>query len=213
MVILGVFCGMVLANLSLKILFLFFFFNLAKVSWSQFIWHKKHALRYSCYSWMAILRRLKCDDILIRRSIPISPLCSFCQDAPESHRHLFFECDFSFMVITSILTFFNSFLFRPTLCQIFVYWLLIALSISCGDKGTILGLGIWGLIPLPYFMRLNELSFLGSKGERTMMRLRDNLIPSTEASGPLNLESCYCLLNLGLLPELLFWETMMINAN
>ncbi|KAI0524434.1 hypothetical protein KFK09_003803 [Dendrobium nobile] len=41
--------------------------NMEDVNWFKFIWHKKSALRYACYSWMAINGKLKCADKLILR--------------------------------------------------------------------------------------------------------------------------------------------------
>ncbi|XP_020688157.1 uncharacterized protein LOC110103692, partial [Dendrobium catenatum] len=99
-----------------------FYDNLDDVSWFKFIWHKQNALRYACYAWMAINGKLKCADKLIVRGIPASPICDFCRGHNESHSHLFFSCDFTFSVISSLLPALNCFYFRPNLYQAFDYF-------------------------------------------------------------------------------------------
>lgn len=99
-----------------------YFSNLVSMSWAKYIWHKRHALRFGCYSWMAIQRKLKCADILIYRGILVSPLCDFCIGNNETHSHLFFECDFSFTVISSVLPALNCFYLRPNLSQTYDYF-------------------------------------------------------------------------------------------
>ncbi|XP_020672498.1 uncharacterized protein LOC110092330 [Dendrobium catenatum] len=99
-----------------------FFDNLEDVSRFKFIWHKKNALRYACYSWMAINGKLKCADKLIYRGIPASPICDFCRGHNESHSHLFFSCDFTFTVISSLLPALKCFYFRPNLYQVYDFF-------------------------------------------------------------------------------------------
>ncbi|KAL0918064.1 hypothetical protein M5K25_010052 [Dendrobium thyrsiflorum] len=99
-----------------------FFSNMDTVSWAKFIWHKRFALRFGCFAWMAIQRKLKCADILIYRGIPVPPLCGFCIGNNETHSHLFFECDFSFTVITKLFPVLNCFYLRPNLSQTFDFF-------------------------------------------------------------------------------------------
>ncbi|KAL0914337.1 hypothetical protein M5K25_014678 [Dendrobium thyrsiflorum] len=68
---------------------------------------------------MALIGKLKCADLLIRRGLQVSASCSFCHTSLKSHFHLFFECDFSFSVLTALLSGLDSFLFRPNILQIF----------------------------------------------------------------------------------------------
>ncbi|KAI0511332.1 hypothetical protein KFK09_011961 [Dendrobium nobile] len=96
-----------------------FYSDMDNVDWCKFIWHKKHALRYACYAWMAIQGKLKTADSLIRRSIPAPPYCNFCLEHFENHSHLFFGCDFTFEVLSKLLPAVNGFYLRPNLFQFF----------------------------------------------------------------------------------------------
>ncbi|PKU62559.1 Putative ribonuclease H protein [Dendrobium catenatum] len=96
-----------------------FYSSLDKVEWYKYIWHKKHAIRFACYAWMAILGKLKCADSLIRRGLQVNPVCNFCSGLPETHSHLFFWCDFSFGVLTKLLPAANNFFLRPNLFQVY----------------------------------------------------------------------------------------------
>ncbi|PKU64706.1 hypothetical protein MA16_Dca017648 [Dendrobium catenatum] len=99
-----------------------YFSVVQEVSWQKFIWHKKKSLRFSSYAWMAMLGKLKTADQLILRGIDAYSPCSFCGDGSESHSHLFFTCDFTFSVISSLLPPLRSFLLRPNMMQTFVYF-------------------------------------------------------------------------------------------
>ncbi|PKU63676.1 Putative ribonuclease H protein [Dendrobium catenatum] len=96
-----------------------FYSNLEEVYWHRFIWHKYGSLKFDCFAWMALLGKLKCADVLLKRGLQVNPKCSFCDTSLESHNHIFFECDYSFMVLLLVLPNFDSFLFRPNLLQVF----------------------------------------------------------------------------------------------
>ncbi|XP_020699884.1 uncharacterized protein LOC110112129 [Dendrobium catenatum] len=98
-----------------------FYGHLDNVIWCKYVWHKRHALRYSCYSWMAFKRKLKTADNLIVRGIPVLSNCSFCGSFEENHSHLFFECDFSFSILSSLLPITANFYLRPNMLQVFDY--------------------------------------------------------------------------------------------
>ncbi|PKU64698.1 hypothetical protein MA16_Dca017640 [Dendrobium catenatum] len=89
------------------------------VNWAKFVWTKGYALRYACYVWMALQSKLKTADQLIFRGISVSAACSFCASNRESHSHLFFECDFSFNIITALFPVMKSFYLRPNLLQVY----------------------------------------------------------------------------------------------
>ncbi|PKU79523.1 Putative ribonuclease H protein [Dendrobium catenatum] len=91
--------------------------NLPKVDWYKSIWHKSHALKFSCFTWMARIGKLKTADNLRLRGIMVPINCSLCSGHIENHSHLFFECDFSFYVLKIILPKLNCFLLRPNLAQ------------------------------------------------------------------------------------------------
>ncbi|KAL0905080.1 hypothetical protein M5K25_027256 [Dendrobium thyrsiflorum] len=99
--------------------YLHFYSEHPKVPWFKFVWHRRYALRYSSFVWMAILEGLKTADILARRNILIPPLCPLCQMENESISHCFFQCDYAFQVISSLLPSLQNFLMRPTLLQVF----------------------------------------------------------------------------------------------
>ncbi|PKU76814.1 Putative ribonuclease H protein [Dendrobium catenatum] len=96
-----------------------FYSSLNNVDWYKYIWHKKHAIRFACYAWMAILGKLKSADLLIRRGLPVSPICNFCSGHPETHSHLFFGCDFTFGVLSKLLPATNAFYLRPNFFQVY----------------------------------------------------------------------------------------------
>ncbi|PKU66661.1 Putative ribonuclease H protein [Dendrobium catenatum] len=95
----------------------FFYSDIPKVDWYNSIWHKNHALKYACFTWMARIGKLKTADNLQFRGIHVSLSCSLCLNHLENHSHLFFNCDFSFYILKSILPEFSSFLLRPNLPQ------------------------------------------------------------------------------------------------
>ncbi|KAI0510887.1 hypothetical protein KFK09_011497 [Dendrobium nobile] len=96
--------------------------HLPKVDWSVSIWHKNHALKYACFSWMEVLGKFKTVDNLLIRGIQVPHLCSFCNSFAENHNHLFFGCDFSFNILKFILPKVNCFLLRPTLAQVLKFF-------------------------------------------------------------------------------------------
>ncbi|KAL0924599.1 hypothetical protein M5K25_005442 [Dendrobium thyrsiflorum] len=51
----------------------------------------------------------------------VPPACCLCQCAPETHFHMFIECDFSYSVLSALLPVLDSFLFRPNIMQTFVF--------------------------------------------------------------------------------------------
>ncbi|KAL0919220.1 hypothetical protein M5K25_011302 [Dendrobium thyrsiflorum] len=88
------------------------------VDWHKLVWHKNKALRFSVFTWQALLGGLKTVDNLARRNIHIpDPYCILCRCDAENLNHLFFECSYSFSVLTRLIPSFNSFYLRPSLTQ------------------------------------------------------------------------------------------------
>ncbi|XP_020692359.1 uncharacterized protein LOC110106721 [Dendrobium catenatum] len=109
-------------NASFKDFYKEYFSYENDVDWANLVWHKKHSLRHSVYSWMALSNGLKTSVALTARNIDVgNTACSFCQTHPESTPHLLFECDYSFQVICRLIPQFSSFLFRPNLAQAFQF--------------------------------------------------------------------------------------------
>ncbi|PKU60898.1 Putative ribonuclease H protein [Dendrobium catenatum] len=96
-----------------------FYSNLEDIGWAKFIWHKGYALRYASYSWMAMHRKLKTADLLILKGIPVVSSCSFCDATWENHAHLYFECDFTFSLLSALLPSLRNFYLRPNLHQVY----------------------------------------------------------------------------------------------
>lgn len=87
------------------------------VPWHNLIWHRKCALRFSAYAWMAFKRGLKMFDVLLSRGIPISNKCYFCDFEQEYIAHMYFECSFTFSIIKHFLPWLGNRLMRPNLYQ------------------------------------------------------------------------------------------------
>ncbi|PKU78251.1 Putative ribonuclease H protein [Dendrobium catenatum] len=100
---------------------LLYFDNVQEVAWAKFVWHKRAALRYSAYAWLLFKNGLKTADVLAKRNIFITSTCPLCRTGIESYAHLFFSCEFSFGVLSSLLPILNGFLFRPTTLQLFEF--------------------------------------------------------------------------------------------
>ncbi|CAN1176904.1 Putative ribonuclease H protein At1g65750 [Linum perenne] len=60
--------------------------------------------RNSFFAWLYSLRRLSTKDRLIRWGIPCDPSCVLCSTgAHETHEHLYFDCDFSKELCSTLL--------------------------------------------------------------------------------------------------------------
>ncbi|XP_020695341.1 uncharacterized protein LOC110108851, partial [Dendrobium catenatum] len=60
-------------------------------SWYRMVWHKRNALKYSVFAWMALVDGLKTADALRHRQIFVPSLCRLCNSADETVSHLFFD--------------------------------------------------------------------------------------------------------------------------
>ncbi|PKU73447.1 Putative ribonuclease H protein [Dendrobium catenatum] len=96
-----------------------FYQTLPLCAWSGYVWHKRHILRYSVFTWLTIVGGLKTAWELNKRNIGVDLKCSFCQSYPESSAHLFFDCSFTHSIITSLVPECNVILLRPNLLQLF----------------------------------------------------------------------------------------------
>lgn len=64
-------------------------------AWHKIIWFKELIPRNAFISWLARLRRLPTRDRLTRWGLNVPPICVLCNAAPETHHHIFFECEYS----------------------------------------------------------------------------------------------------------------------
>ena len=63
------------------------------VHWANVVWEQWSLPRHSFSLWLAILGKLKTRDRLLFLSS--DPICPLCENAEESHAHLFFNCDWT----------------------------------------------------------------------------------------------------------------------
>ncbi|PKU88102.1 hypothetical protein MA16_Dca020073 [Dendrobium catenatum] len=82
------------------------------------VWEKRHILKHSVFVWLAIVGGLKTTDTLLVRNISMPGTCSLCHSHNESVSHLFFECSYTFNILTALIPGMNSFLLRPSILQV-----------------------------------------------------------------------------------------------
>lgn len=71
----------------------FFRHKAEPVHWANVVWEQWSLPRHSFSLWLAMLGKLRTRDRL--RFLSPDPICPLCQNADESHAHLFFNCDWS----------------------------------------------------------------------------------------------------------------------
>ncbi|XP_052622964.1 uncharacterized protein LOC128128149 [Lactuca sativa] len=69
-----------------------------KVPWHDIVWYGNCIPRNSFILWMAILNRLKTQDRVRGWEVTSNLLCPFCEIVPDSHNHLFFNCDYTISI-------------------------------------------------------------------------------------------------------------------
>jgi hypothetical protein len=72
----------------------FFRYKVDPIQWASVVWEQWSLRRHNFSLWLAMLGKLRIRDIL--QFLSPDPICSLCQNANESHAHLFFSCDWSF---------------------------------------------------------------------------------------------------------------------
>ena len=71
-----------------------------EVNWLRVVWDSWSMPRYNFILWLAALGKLRTKDRL--QFMSLDPLCLLCSQDNESHRHLFFECNWSAQLWNSI---------------------------------------------------------------------------------------------------------------
>ncbi|GKE69324.1 hypothetical protein Tco_1527396 [Tanacetum coccineum] len=68
-----------------------------KVPWYVVVWFFNCIPRHAFNLWLIIKQRLKTQDKVCSRDVSssLASLCPLCDLQPDSHEHLFFECQFS----------------------------------------------------------------------------------------------------------------------
>ncbi|PKU84771.1 hypothetical protein MA16_Dca008181 [Dendrobium catenatum] len=70
---------------------------------------------------MTLKGGLKTADCLISRGISVSNTCALCHYYDENISHIFFECDYSFAIISTLMRNLGFLLLRPNILQLFEY--------------------------------------------------------------------------------------------
>ncbi|GJY25397.1 putative RNA-directed DNA polymerase, eukaryota, reverse transcriptase zinc-binding domain protein [Tanacetum coccineum] len=76
-------------------------------TWHRIVWFSQNIPRHAFLLWLIMRNSLKTQDKLRQWDVGIGSdlsqvTCVFCSSQPDSHTHLFFECQFSAQVWTSI---------------------------------------------------------------------------------------------------------------
>jgi hypothetical protein len=71
----------------------FFIYKTDLVQWASVVWEQWSLPRHRFSLWLAMLGKLRIRDRL--QFLSSDSTCPLCQNANESHAHLFFNCDWS----------------------------------------------------------------------------------------------------------------------
>ncbi|XP_060190500.1 uncharacterized protein LOC132619685 [Lycium barbarum] len=66
-----------------------------EVAWSSLICHSVASPRTVFILWLALLGRLRTQDLLIKWGIDVNGTCVLCKNGLETQEHLLFHCYFS----------------------------------------------------------------------------------------------------------------------
>lgn len=69
----------------------------------KLVWNKIMIPRYSFILWLVFHRGLRTMDKLLNFGMPVNSTSVLCSSQAESFDHLFFQCDYSFRVLLSVL--------------------------------------------------------------------------------------------------------------
>jgi len=70
--------------------------------------------------WL-LLGGLKSTDSLIANGINVNAICALCHSSNKTVSYLFFECDYSFSILSKLMSNLGFLLLRPNILQIFEY--------------------------------------------------------------------------------------------
>nr|GFC51421.1 hypothetical protein [Tanacetum cinerariifolium] len=65
------------------------------VPWVKIVWYSQCIPMHAFMVWLAIHGRLRTQDLMVKWEKYGDMRCVFCKKVPNSHDHLFFECEFS----------------------------------------------------------------------------------------------------------------------
>ncbi|XP_074277728.1 uncharacterized protein LOC141601352 [Silene latifolia] len=66
-----------------------------KAVWHAFVWNRLVMSKHCVVTWLIVQQRLLTRDRLLRRGMSVDSGCLLCEQAAESHEHLFFGCSYS----------------------------------------------------------------------------------------------------------------------
>lgn len=72
------------------------------VPWHQTVWNKGGIPRQSFLSWLLVLNRYPTRDKMIGWGLATSPLCLLCNVQAKSRDHLFFDCFYTWEILSSL---------------------------------------------------------------------------------------------------------------
>ncbi|XP_062114406.1 uncharacterized protein LOC133825490 [Humulus lupulus] len=93
-----------------------------RVFWSKVVWCRLNIPKHSFMMWLAVLKRLKTRDRLLRFQVIDNADCLLCSRNIESVDHLFFECPYSTDCLEKIKQWLN-WSMRTTLLSRIIRWI------------------------------------------------------------------------------------------
>ncbi|GJR06050.1 RNA-directed DNA polymerase, eukaryota, reverse transcriptase zinc-binding domain protein [Tanacetum coccineum] len=75
-----------------------------KVSWYKIVWHPNCIPKHTFILWIAVKKRLCTQDIMAKWYPSKVFKCSLCKKEPDSHDHLFFNCEYAQKVWKKVCT-------------------------------------------------------------------------------------------------------------
>lgn len=63
-----------------------------KVPWRRLLWSTKASLKCQVFLWLVVQQRLHTSDRLSKWGVIVVKFCQLCQEAEESHDHVFLGC-------------------------------------------------------------------------------------------------------------------------
>ncbi|GKE97219.1 homeodomain-like protein, partial [Tanacetum coccineum] len=143
-----------------------------QAAWSRIVWFSYNIPRHAFHLWLVMRRGLKTHDKMrqwdVRGDTDLNLLrCALCDNYPDSHTHLFFECTFSAKVWSYVRDLDGMDLIPPVLRDILLYLL------PMGDKRTAKSFfGKLILSALAYFiwMKRNNRTFKNTRRSPEVIR-------------------------------------------
>ncbi|GJY60643.1 RNA-directed DNA polymerase, eukaryota, reverse transcriptase zinc-binding domain protein [Tanacetum coccineum] len=69
--------------------------NSDKVCWYNLVWHSNYIPKHTFILWLVVKKKLSTQDWMAKWFPNKNFECSLCKKEPDSHDHLFFNCDYA----------------------------------------------------------------------------------------------------------------------